>query len=434
MWVILALAAALGLAAAEECACTGSNAGIPNSSPHQGTNIGKYCSTWDVNTDICRKQNPPNWCAESWCYVQKDCTLNGEMEGDKISSYGEESQLFWSYKVCGSTDYFSGEFDDFTYKFEGCGEPRESPLDVYYLVDASGSINPTEWQQQMVFLSKILEHGMIVDGDRAGIAQWTGRMDEDFQLSEDIESIKAGVMDMEQMKGGTKTSLAIEYGINRLKKAGKKAGNQRLIMLLTDGVPDKNFGPCTDQKAKNMNLQSKLAEEDIMFAVLAIGNKDFKTALGCMVDDPEKNIVIMQDFDHFYEYRDPTGDNGVMCIDPNVFTEAEIPTMPPSVKPDVDNTCGSGNTCGCTCKAKGSTSKKHPQFDNRRLHVKVQDSCCCKEVCKQEGRKNFSFRPKKHAKGQKNCVCWDDRKEGVATFKASKSRKSQLMGSTELED
>merc|ERR1719461_2169587 len=102
------------------------------------------------------------------------------------------------------------------------------------------------------------------------------------------------------------------------------------MILVTDGEPDKGYGPCDDG---DKTLGRKLRKNNIKFGVLAIdgvNKKDFRGRLGCLVDDPERDIVIMNNFYSFYEYRDPTG--GDLCVDPGYFTPPD-PTVAPSVSP-----------------------------------------------------------------------------------------------------
>merc|ERR1719204_2368060 len=83
---------------------------------------------------MCEADDAPKWCFEKWCYVPRGCTIDGEVDSFK-STIKDSVDLYWSYKVCGSVDYFDD--DNFQYEFKGC-EERTDTLDVYFVVDASG--------------------------------------------------------------------------------------------------------------------------------------------------------------------------------------------------------------------------------------------------------------------------------------------------------
>jgi len=222
----------------------------------------------------------------------------------------------------------------------GCSK-RNDPMDIYFAVDSSDSVDDTEWDQQRVFLSKLIEHGMTTTGDRAGVTQWSSEKDGNnvgetmYTYGDDLADIQAGVATMARKdKGGTETDLGLLQALAAIEAEPQVAGRKRMLMLLTDGSPNSGHGPCDyGQTAPgDLTVVEKFKQANIEIGVLAIGNTwEAKKKLSCLVEDPDNDIVVMDDFSTFDQYRDPTG--GHMCIPPHIFTE--MPSVAPTRAPTV---------------------------------------------------------------------------------------------------
>ena len=65
------------------------------------------CATHDTGLQpYCNVANPPDWCADSWCYVDTNCNVG---IGALHSSYFPG--LVYSYATCGSSNSFGSWFD-----------------------------------------------------------------------------------------------------------------------------------------------------------------------------------------------------------------------------------------------------------------------------------------------------------------------------------
>lgn len=226
-----------------------------------------------------------------------------------------------------------------------CDEKREKPLDVFFLVDGSSSIgkngpnyndsqrDPSEWPGQLRFIKQLVKHSLTVDGDRVGIWQFAlnppnmGRLE--FGLGTPVDHIVENVQGMEQMMGGTPTKEAIHTVINKFREAPEienadsEEERDRLLVIITDGNPtcrdDEVYSGCHDP-CHNLagdaltETRNMLDDEDIMTVVIGVNNDGAK--LECLVEDPEKNIVKISDFQSFDEYKDPTGDENLLCVNP----------------------------------------------------------------------------------------------------------------------
>ena len=82
-------------------------AGIDHSYPADyGTNA---CETHDAGRQpYCSKADPPEWCADPWCYVDEATCSNPVLS----SSYFPGADLKYSYRTCGSQNSFDSWFGD----------------------------------------------------------------------------------------------------------------------------------------------------------------------------------------------------------------------------------------------------------------------------------------------------------------------------------
>ena len=82
-------------------------AGIDYSYPADyGTNV---CEAHDAGRDpYCSKPDPPEWCAERWCYIDEDTCSYPVL----LSSYFAGAGLKYSYRTCGSQNSFDSWFGD----------------------------------------------------------------------------------------------------------------------------------------------------------------------------------------------------------------------------------------------------------------------------------------------------------------------------------
>lgn len=221
-----------------------------------------------------------------------------------------------------------------------CDNKRTKPLDVFFLVDGSSSIgkngpnyqeherDPSEWPGQLRFIEQLVKHSLTVEGDRVGIWQFAlngeqkGRLE--FTLGTPVNTVVEGVKHIEQIMGGTPTKEAVQAAVHYLKTAPvTQQDRDRLIVILTDGEPtcrdDQVYSGCHDpchNLAGNplTDTVDMLDDEDIMTVVIGVNNDGAK--LKCLVDDPEENIVKISDFHSFGEYKDPTGDENLLCVNP----------------------------------------------------------------------------------------------------------------------
>lgn len=183
------------------------------------------------------------------------------------------------------------------------------PLDVFFLVDGSSSIKSYQWPSQLLFVKRLVENSLNVEGDRAGVFQFSlsftsggGNVDIgnlEFPLGADLGDIAAGVAGIEQLRGWTPTKGGIHAVIDLFKQSAPRPDNQRLLVILTDGVPtmtdanhsklpNQNQNPCYTGHWRNLTPYSTTADmltaEDIMTVVITV--QHHVTSMNCLVEDP----------------------------------------------------------------------------------------------------------------------------------------------------
>jgi len=94
----------------EPCHCVGlPDTLLSNETARKGLpkSYGGECAAHDLTTKSCEGQFKPEWCYESWCYVNPSCDVSDKKETFYFAESGEE--LFYSYGHCGGLDSFAAE-------------------------------------------------------------------------------------------------------------------------------------------------------------------------------------------------------------------------------------------------------------------------------------------------------------------------------------
>lgn len=70
---------------------------------------GSSCEAWDNGKHPdCRGSVPPQWCTQSWCYVDPcNCNIDVLPKQTKVGIQYQGSAAYWSYKTCGGTDLYT---------------------------------------------------------------------------------------------------------------------------------------------------------------------------------------------------------------------------------------------------------------------------------------------------------------------------------------
>lgn len=80
---------------------------------------GASCEAWDdAKHPACRGSMPPQWCSQSWCYVDPcNCKLDVVPKMSTAGIKYQGNDAYWSYNTCGGTDFFTA---DASYSPDAC--------------------------------------------------------------------------------------------------------------------------------------------------------------------------------------------------------------------------------------------------------------------------------------------------------------------------
>lgn len=161
--------------------------------------------------------------------------------------------------------------------------------DIAILMDASGSMGRTGWDNEEDFVSNFILDGIPYEHSRLGIIQFSSSSRtkqiygfEDQQ--DDRELIADVVQNMSYTKGSTYMKKAIDKAINLFDNESAEENNKAIIML-TDGNPwpSSRQDPC--------GRASALDARGIDVFIVGMGNGWTRDRIDCLVEDPYLDII-----------------------------------------------------------------------------------------------------------------------------------------------
>uniref|UniRef100_A0A3P8U058 Collagen type VI alpha 6 chain n=1 Tax=Amphiprion percula TaxID=161767 RepID=A0A3P8U058_AMPPE len=121
---------------------------------------------------------------------------------------------------------------------EGCVQTDEA--DIFFLIDHSGSIYPTDFQDMKKFIIEFLHTFRISPQHvRLGVAKYADSPNLEFDLTtySDMKSLEKAVKDIRQIGGGTETGRALEFMGPYFDRAMASRGHKvsEYLVVITDG-------------------------------------------------------------------------------------------------------------------------------------------------------------------------------------------------------
>ncbi|XP_027728227.1 collagen alpha-6(VI) chain [Vombatus ursinus] len=176
----------------------------------------------------------------------------------------------------------------------GCVETEET--DIYLLIDGSGSIQPTDFQEMKTFLTEVI--GMLNVAPykvRVGAVQYSDRWEMEFEINKysNKNDLGKAIDNIRQMGGNTKTGAALNFTLGLLQKAKRQRGNKVPchLIVLTDGLSDDSV------KEPSKRLQ----DEHII--VFAIGIKEANRTQLLEIAGSEKRVYYVYNFDSLKDVK-----------------------------------------------------------------------------------------------------------------------------------
>lgn len=124
------------------------------------------------------------------------------------------------------------------FSFAGCIQTDEA--DIYFLIDHSGSIYPTDFHDMKKFIIEFLHTFRIgPDHVRIGVAKYADSPNLEFDLTAytDVKTLEKAVENIKQVGGGTETGRALEFMGPLFDKAMASRGHKvtEYLVVITDG-------------------------------------------------------------------------------------------------------------------------------------------------------------------------------------------------------
>jgi hypothetical protein len=217
--------------------------------------------------------------------------LGGPMPGAMTNITNLETYRFANTDLCeplnqGFQDWMNGiaQADD-----APCEATCEA-LDLMLVLDGSGSINSSEFDQMQSFASDVVNSFVIGPDDaRIGVVQFSGtnRGRLEIGLSDDASAVNSAISNMSQLDGSTDIHEAISLARTEFASNGR-VDTPKVMILLTDGAHKENSDPVAE---------AHLAEEEgIILLTVSVGDNTRPDMLRRIASDPDQHAFAVSDF------------------------------------------------------------------------------------------------------------------------------------------
>ena len=207
----------------------------------------------------------------------------------------------------------------------GCNSPVSQ--NIAFVMDSSGSLSSANWQQQLDFASKMIKISVSNKTYLCAISFSTKvSLDykfDDIQLPRDhmIQTIQQ----IPYQGQYTYTKPAIQVAINQFENHTINTNNSsatNLLVLITDGDPTRVSGdPC--------DLKQTLTNQGIKVVIIGIGISWSPSKVECLVDDPQDQIIHIDNFDYLFLAKFMAQMHGHLCPEKPTPAPSKAPTQTP---------------------------------------------------------------------------------------------------------
>ncbi|XP_026172742.1 collagen alpha-6(VI) chain-like isoform X2 [Mastacembelus armatus] len=178
---------------------------------------------------------------------------------------------------------------------EGCVQTDEA--DIFFLIDHSGSIFPSDFQDMKMFIIEFLHTFRIGPQHvRVGVAKYADSPNLEFDLTtySDATELEKAVEDIKQLGGGTETGKALEFMGPYFRNAVASRGHKvpEYLIVITDGKSS------DDVKAPAVNLRS----QGVTVYAIGVKNAD-EDELQEISGDPKRTFFV-NNFDALRPIKD----------------------------------------------------------------------------------------------------------------------------------
>ena len=167
--------------------------------------------------------------------------------------------------------------------------PRcENPVDVAFIMDASGSIGDANFQVEKDFVKEVVyAFGVSESGSHAGVITYSDDADLNIRFDEykRLESFNGAVDNLPYSKGRTRIDKALQLASSQLFSvgAGMRADVPKIAIVLTDG--------------KQTQAADAVALDKAVAPLHALGVQVFAIGIGSEVDSNELRLLVQREED-----------------------------------------------------------------------------------------------------------------------------------------
>ncbi|XP_030013917.1 collagen alpha-6(VI) chain isoform X2 [Sphaeramia orbicularis] len=178
---------------------------------------------------------------------------------------------------------------------EGCVQTDEA--DIFFLIDHSGSIYPSDFQDMKKFIIEFLHTFRIgPDHVRLGVAKYADDPNLEFDLTAytDVKALEKAVLEIKQVGGGTETGKALEFMGPHFDRAATSRGHKvaEYLVVITDGKSsDEVIIPA-----------QKLRSQGVIVYAIGVKNAD-QDELREIAGDPKRTFFV-NNFDALKPIKD----------------------------------------------------------------------------------------------------------------------------------
>ncbi|XP_026227234.1 collagen alpha-6(VI) chain-like isoform X3 [Anabas testudineus] len=165
---------------------------------------------------------------------------------------------------------------------EGCEQTDEA--DIFFLIDHSGSIYPSDFQDMKKFIIEFLHTFRIGPQHvRIGVAKYADDPDLEFDLTDysDAQTLEKAVENILQLGGGTETGKALAFMGPHFKRAATTRGHKvrEYLVVITDGKSsDKVKAPAESLRQQGVTIYAigvKDADENELHEIAGDSTRTF---------------------------------------------------------------------------------------------------------------------------------------------------------------
>jgi len=163
---------------------------------------------------------------------------------------------------------------------------------VQFIIDESGSVQSSGYELTVDFVQGLISNDISPDAP-ISILEYSTNVDfiYGFNQPQSPRSLMNNALEASTFDGSlTATATAVQEGIdeyNRAQTDGDLVDGDRLMFIITDGVPNRGGDPCT--------LKSTLDALDITVILIGVGNFD-QDEVECLASNARDSIIQIADF------------------------------------------------------------------------------------------------------------------------------------------